>query len=64
MLYKIPLLEQQITNLDSINKTWAHTDSIRAKTETEYVKTNKKLAYKNKVLTISTIIALLLWLVK
>lgn len=64
MLHKIPLLEQQITNLDSINKTWAHTDSIRTKTETEYVKTNKKLASKNKVLTISTIIALLLWLVK
>lgn len=64
MLHKIPLLEQHIANLDSINKTWAHTDSIRIKTETEYVKTNKKLAYKNKVLTISTIIALLLWLVK
>lgn len=31
MLHKIPLLEQQITNLDSINKTWAHTDSIRTK---------------------------------
>ena len=64
MLHKIPLLEQQITNLDSINKTWAHTDSIRTNTELEATKTNKKLANHNKILTLSTIIAVLLWLVK
>ena len=64
MLHKIPLLEQQIANLDSINKTWAHTDSIRTNTELEATKTNKKLANHNKILTLSTIIAVLLWLVK
>ena len=51
-------------NLDSINKTWAHTDSIRTNTELEATKTNKKLANHNKILTLSTIIAVLLWLVK
>lgn len=64
MLHKIPMLEQQIANLDSINKTWAHTDSIRTNTELEATKTNKKLANHNKILTLSTIIAVLLWLVK
>ena len=64
MLHKIPMLEQQIANLDSINKTWAHTDSIRTNTELETTKTNKKLANHNKILTLSTIIAVLLWLVK
>ena len=64
MLHKIPLLEQQIANLDSINKTWAHTDSIRTNIELEATKTNKKLANHNKILTLSTIIAVLLWLVK
>lgn len=58
------MLEQQIANLDSINKTWAHTDSIRTNTELETNKTNKKLANHNKILTLSTIIAVLLWLVK
>ena len=58
------MLEQQIANLDSINKTWAHTDSIRTNTELEINKTNKKLANHNKILTLSTIIAVLLWLVK
>lgn len=58
------MLEQQIANLDSINKTWAHTDSIRTNTELETTKTNKKLANHNKILTLSTIIAVLLWLVK
>lgn len=58
------MLEQQIANLDSINKTWTHTDSIRTNIELETTKTNKKLANYNKILTLSTIIAVLLWLVK
>ena len=64
MLHKIPMLERQIANLDSINKTWVHTDSIRTNIELETTKTNKKLANHNKILTLSTIIAILLWLVK
>lgn len=64
MRNKIPLLEQQIANLDSINKTWQHTDSLRIINETQALKTNKKLATCNKVLTFSTVIAVLLWLIK
>ena len=64
MRNKIPLLEQQIANLDSINKTWQHTDSLRIVNETHVLKTNKKLATCNKVLTFSTIIAVILCLIK
>ena len=64
MRNKIPLLEQQIANLDSVNKTWQHTDSLRIINETQALKTNKKLATCNKVLTFSTVIAVLLWLIK
>lgn len=64
MRNKIPLLEQQIANLDSINKTWQHTDSLRIMNEAHALKTSKKLATCNKVLTFSTIIAVILCLIK
>ena len=41
MSHKIPLLEEKITNLETINKSWEHTDSIRIVNEQELIKKNK-----------------------
>ena len=61
---KVPLLEQQITNLESINKSWERTDSIRNNNEQILTKNNKRLAKTNTILLISTLASLILCLVK
>ena len=64
MQHKIPLLEQQITNLEKINTNWQQTDSLRCVQLNEQLANNKKLVKTNKILTISTIVALILCLLK
>ena len=64
MLHKIPLLEEKITNLETINKSWEHTDSIRIVNEQELIKKNKKLSKSTKVLSLTTILAVIWCLVK
>ena len=61
---KVPLLEQQITNLENINKSWERTDSIRNDNEQILTKNNKKLVKTNTILLISTLASLILCLVK
>ena len=36
---EVPLLNEQISNLEKINSTWQHTDSIRKSNELKYIKT-------------------------
>lgn len=64
MSHKIPLLEDKITNLETINKTWEHTDSIRNENEQALINKNKKLVKNTKLLSIATILTLIWCLVK
>lgn len=64
MSKKVPLLEQKITNLEEINRTWEHTDSIRAINEQVLIKNNKRLAKTNKILFLSALASLILCLIK
>ena len=66
---EVPLLNEKISNLEKINSTWQHTDSIRKSNELKYIKTInnndgkiKKLKKDNKILlgTSFTSIALFL----
>lgn len=36
---EVPLLNEKISNLEKINSTWQHTDSIRKSNELKYIKT-------------------------
>lgn len=36
---EVPLLNEKISNLEKINSTWQHTDSIRRSNELKYIKT-------------------------
>jgi hypothetical protein len=48
---KVPLLNQEISNLQLINKTWEHTDSIRVSqinTQNESINKLKKSLDKQK----------------
>lgn len=64
LLHKVPLLEQQIDNLEKINKSWEHTDSIREHNEQVLTKQNKKLSKTNKIVSISALFVLLWSLIK
>ena len=64
LLHKVPLLEQQIDNLEKINKSWEHTDSIREHNEQVLIKQNKKLSKTNKIVSISALFVLLWSLIK
>ena len=36
---EVPLLNEKISNLEKINSTWQHTDSIKKSNELKYIKT-------------------------
>ena len=36
---EVPLLNEKISNVEKINSTWQHTDSIRKSNELKYIKT-------------------------
>lgn len=64
MSNKIPLLEDKIVNLETINSSWEHTDSIRSVKEQELIKKNKKLSKVTKGLFLATILAVVWCLIK
>ena len=49
---EVPLLNEKISNLEKINSTWQHTDSIRKSNELKYIKTindnDSKIKQKKK----------------
>ena len=64
MQQQIPLLENKITNLELINKSWERTDSIRIINEEVLTKKNKKLSKQTKLLSAVAILAIIWSVIK